>query len=404
MTRHTLSFLIFSSLFAAAGVIRAAEPLQWKVSTTMDEQIFPSLVYAMANLKMETVTEGGRAIRRVPPDMKALQDFAKRPLAVSFNRLAPGSKATIKVKSDSIMEPLTLIVDISRQQIIRLPIEFKYDALMEIRQSKPVNVDVSVSVDGSPFRKQTKTIVCRSVNDCPFFVVTSTKDDRGFDLGWVFAAYVNEDHPFVDQLLKEALATKIVSSFNDYQGKNEDQVWDQVRAIWTALSLRGIKYSNIVTSANQSEIARSQHVRFLEDSVRSDQANCVDGSVLIASVLQRIGIHPELVKIPGHMFLRFWLDPEHKHWAALETTLMGAASTSLAKPTKDQAIQAAAESFRQAWTTGNSEFEKESKSIFSPPDARYALLNIAEARKRGIIPIPYVRPNSNSTSSTSPSK
>lgn len=388
-------FVIISCLFGSVSAIRAAEPVTWLVLSSMDDQVFPSLVYSMANLKKETVKAGGKSVYRTPADMAIFQTFAKTPLAIRFSRLAPGSRASVRVKADAVMEPLSMSVDLTKTQLLKLPVAFRYDALLTIRQSKPVDISISVSVDGGPYRSQTKTVTFRSVNECPYFVFTSPAEDRGYDLRWMFAAYVNEDHPLVDQILKDALGTKIVTSFDGYQSKNVDQVRAQVRAVWTALCLRGVRYSSITASANRSAIARSQHVRLLDESVKSDQANCVDGSVLIASVLEKIGIETALVKIPGHMFLQFWLDPwlgdARKHYVCLETTLMGEGFPLPAKSTKSKAIEVADASYVRAWTLANQTFDKNSKNIHSNSDGGFGLINITEARKRGIIPIPYVR-------------
>jgi hypothetical protein len=88
------------------------------------------------------------------------------------------------------------------------------------------------------------------VNDCPYFFVTQKASGRGYDLSWMFAAYVNEDHPLVDEVLKIALSTGVVRSFDGYQSRDIDQVRTQVRAVWTALSLMGIRYSSITASAS----------------------------------------------------------------------------------------------------------------------------------------------------------
>ena len=47
----------------------------------------------------------------------------------------------------------------------------------------------------------------RTINDCPFSL---TQDDGVLDVSYTFAAYVNEQHPFVDKLLREALDIGIV--------------------------------------------------------------------------------------------------------------------------------------------------------------------------------------------------
>ncbi len=67
----------------------------------------------------------------------------------------------------------------------------------------------------------------------------------------------------------------------------------------------GVRCFCITANANRSDVALSQHVRLVGESSKSNQANCVDGSVLIASVLEKIGIETDLVKVPGQMFVRF---------------------------------------------------------------------------------------------------
>ena len=46
-----------------------------------------------------------------------------------------------------------------------------------------------------------------------------------------FAAYVNEENPMIDQLLREALNTRIVNRFLGYQSKAKGAVDKQVYAL-----------------------------------------------------------------------------------------------------------------------------------------------------------------------------
>ena len=138
----------------------------------------------------------------------------------------------------------------------------------------------------------------------------------------MYAAYVNESHPMIDGILQEALKTKIVDGFSGYQSEDPDEVIQQVYAIWTALQKRGIKYSSITTPSAHSETVFSQSVRFLDESLQYTQANCVDGSVLLASILYKIEINPFLIVVPGHMYLGFYLDEKNETIACLETTML----------------------------------------------------------------------------------
>ena len=98
-------------------------------------------------------------------------------------------------------------------------------------------------------------------------------------------------------------------------------------AVWNVLQRIGVKYSSITQPSGSSDTIMSQHVRFLDEAYSNSQANCVDGTVLFASVLYKLGIWPVLILRPGHMFLGFYPDESsyqrHQNLACLETTLIG---------------------------------------------------------------------------------
>ena len=64
-------------------------------------------------------------------------------------------------------------------------------------------------------------------------------------------------------------------------------------------------------------------VRTFDDALESSQINCVDGSVLFASLLRAINIEPILVRTPGHMFVGYYTDAGRKNMNFLETTMIG---------------------------------------------------------------------------------
>ena len=84
-----------------------------------------------------------------------------------------------------------------------------------------------------------------------------------------------------------------------------DYVDLQVIAIVAQLMRKGMNYSNITDTSNSSTKVYSQNVRFINETLALKNANCVDGSVLLASILEKIGIRCFLVAIPGHMYLAY---------------------------------------------------------------------------------------------------
>ena len=93
--------------------------------------------------------------------------------------------------------------------------------------------------------------------------------------------------------------------------------------MWKVLEGREFKYSSISNSSLSSNVVFAQRVRTFDDALASSQINCVDGSVLFASLLRAINIDPVLVRIPGHMFVGFYTDSKHSHIKFLETTMIG---------------------------------------------------------------------------------
>ena len=181
----------------------------------------------------------------------------------------------------------------------------------------------------------------------------------------------------IDQILKEAKATGLSRYFLGYQA-GEKEVFEQVNAIWTALQRRGITYSSITnTTPNQGVYA--QHVRFLDESISMTQANCVDGSVLMASVLKKIKIKASLVVVPGHCYLAFYSQDPAKGGKlyAVETTMLGAKSSLL------DAINTATAQAAYSLQKNAAKFDQE--------DSGYMLVDLDAAREMGIMPIPYVK-------------
>jgi hypothetical protein len=94
----------------------------------------------------------------------------------------------------------------------------------------------------------------------------------------------------------------------------------------------------------------SQYVRTLQESFVNTQANCVDGSVLFASVLRKLGIEPFLGIVPGHMFVGYYLDREMTTRSFLETTMLG--NEDLSKYTKDDSLFG---KFKNFWGIGKTQ-------------------------------------------------
>jgi hypothetical protein len=163
------------------------------------------------------------------------------------------------------------------------------------------------------------------------------------------------------------------------------------------LVARDVRYSSITTTSSDSEHILSQNVRLLEDTINNQQAHCVDGSVLFVSLLRKIDIKSFLVLVSGHCYVGFYLDPERTKILALETTLLGSTvetpeqvsevlESAVEEDLRDEyswaSYVAALELGTQHWLDSEAKFADENETA-------YRVIDIAAARKLGVLPMPF---------------
>jgi hypothetical protein len=281
-------------------------------------------------------------------------------LEIEGDRFIKRSSITAtKIKPNRPVEMFPLIV-------------YDYKELETLTQPAPVNVTFRVYTGDVIRAEEIKVIQFRSVNEVPFLVASRFNDDEAYDYTWLFASFVNKDNPLIDQILKTAAAQNIGASddfaFSGYQGSSDDVV-QQVFAIWNVFQSHGIKYSGVTgTSAPQVNVI-SQYVRTLTESFNNNQANCVDGSVLFASVLQKIGIDTFLATLPGHMMVGFFTDNAREEFYVLETTMLNNFS------------------FSDAIESGSDTFRSYQDEFFDDSNFDYQMINIRDLRDIGVMPI-----------------
>jgi hypothetical protein len=399
---HVAGFVVALSL---AFISRAAE-VEWTPEANMDHQLFPSLLIATATARP---IEEDDAEAKTPDPYLLGERFGL--VGVSIKPETANTKVKVTLKENDLMAASTWsgeLAEAGKEYYIAPKVNYKFEKLRKTTQQMPLNVVFAVELDGKSAGEKTETLQVRSINDCPFGVSNDeeTLNDENFiagsaEIGWMFAAYVNENHPMLDKILQEALGTRIVNAFVGYQRDDPAEVVRQVFAIWSALQKRGIQYSSTTTTPGGSEDVYSQYVRFLDQSITNTQANCVDGSVLFASILRKISIQPFLVTTPGHMYMGFYLTPDKKDFVGLETTVIGAQNSADEEKSDDPKTLTTLrgkldekargskdwKTFAKAIQIATDDLEK-NKDNFEGNNANYQLIDLDEARAEGIMPIP----------------
>ena len=81
----------------------------------------------------------------------------------------------------------------------------------------------------------------------------------------------------------------------------------QVRALYNAVKEKGMQFQNSAKVNLNDQAQYMQLVRFPEDSLSQQSANCLDMAVLFASLLSSCQISPLVLFVPGHALVG-WKD------------------------------------------------------------------------------------------------
>ena len=331
-----------------------AKTVQWSTINKMGA-LFPSMLIA-------------NSVRTPPGNVPAtLKGDPYGLLGVHIRTVEPDSNLVVTIKVPEFAETTAFKFKLATpgEYDVFPRIHWDYEKLRKATQPVPAIVTFSVTLNDQSLGQRSSPMRVQSVNDVPL----SVKMDSGerLDTSWMFVAFVNEEHPWIDKLLAESIKSGHVKSFVGYQ-RGPEQASKQVEAIYDTLKKRGIVYSSITTTSSPNTQVSTQHVRFLSDSVGNSQANCIDGVVLMASILRKIGIQPIIILGPGHAMLGYREDPKKpREIIVVETTMIGSAPF-------DKAVKAGDIKFKQ-WSTAK------------PVSPYFREIDVAKFRAAGVMPI-----------------
>ncbi|WP_395744532.1 serine/threonine protein kinase [Prosthecobacter sp.] len=358
------------------------------------KEIYPSAIISTATLDL---ISDGKDENAMEPRLPIYGD-ENGWLGIEMEGVKKGAQVSVKITADKFIKLSTWqgpleILGSDGGALIRPKILWNYEELSKIRQQQPINIIFSASVDGDALQEVTATFTLKSLNDCPLWVINENGKDA-VDLSVLLAAYVNENHPEVQHILKEAMASGLVSMFDGYQSGDPSQVKRQVLAVWAALQRLGFKFSKMVDTSPDDRVI-FQNVRFISESI-SRQANCLDGTILMASVLEKIGIHSYIVRVPGHYLLAFDLSKNSAAMpTSLETTDLGLNKLTgskkiefLSDNEQSKEMIPSVNSFIEAEINGDKTFQSAVRQLMQK-NPTYSLISIKEARLKGIQPLSF---------------
>lgn len=273
----------------------------------LENQFYPALVLGVASLQ----------------DPAAAQNDTNALFSVSIT--APVDRAILRINIDSSNLNYTTILQEELPQrgqryTFHPSVKWKYDKLYRTRQQGTTDLTFTCYINDEEVDIENLRINYRSANDCLLSI--TDKSNHTHDFRWLFAAYVNEEHPYIDSILTDILSQGVITRITGYQ-KDAQSVTSQVEAIWHYALERGISYSSISCTSTPTKRSNVQHIRFFDEVYNTRQANCIDACVFFASIMRKIGLKPVIFVEPCHAYLGYYTDPKRKSLNILETTITG---------------------------------------------------------------------------------
>ena len=201
----------------------------------------------------------------------------------------------------------------------------------------------------------------------------------------MLAAFITPNHPEIAKIVIRA--SEILQkwtgkpSFDEYQSLNPDRVKKQMAAIYEAIAEMNLVYCTVPASFEES----GQRVRMCDTIFSQRMANCLDISLLYASCLEAVGIHPIIIVIKGHAFVGGWLINE-----TFPDTVNDDVSL-LTKRTADginEIVLVEGTCMNAGNSSGFDEATQEANSKLKNTDDFILFIDIRRARFSGIRPLP----------------
>lgn len=222
---------------------------------------------------------------------------------------------------------------------------------------------VAEDFDGKPESHDTFPVVCLA-RTSSFNAVSRPESGQPVDLSHYYGAWVTPYAESVQARIRRAADLLPSRKVWGYQGRPES-VDQQVGALYASLHEAEVVYINSTIDYGSPAGYSTQRTRLPRESLANRSANCIDGTVLMASLLEGASLNPAIVLVPGHAFVGWERWEGTDEWSFLETTMIGTAGI-------DDALK-----------SGQRQYNESLK--FSPDHLK--LHRLAELRARGIWPM-----------------
>jgi hypothetical protein len=318
---------------------RAAPACETKVEEAANRPVGMMLGPETTGLRVETAIK----LRPVPTGIYHLLDPETDPLlSVTVTNLTNDARRlSVTSYIEGISARAIKTIEFSRSGLgkprtVNLLPSLLPDQARRITEIQRATLHVVVDIFGSTMNPQTRTDTWSSLieshdthsvillsRNSAFNAVEDPETGTRRDLSRYYGAWVTPHVEPVQALVRRAANRVPDHRIAGYQGRrNPETTTAQVRALFETLKAEGLTYVDSLIDFGSSVGTVTQRTRLPRESLRHKSANCIDGTVLMASLLEAASLQPAIVLVPGHAFVGWETWEGTDEWDYLETTMI----------------------------------------------------------------------------------
>lgn len=373
MRRHAV--LLACAVAFAAVWSPLARSADWQVRVSPDDALYPVLDLSQRPSTRPDDNRYGDGSGMVAVDVVAARNDERVSLSVG----APGLAEPAGVQA--------VLPRAGERYTLRPRLRWSRRALAGMVKPQNVVAEFALQRDDAAAQRQRREIRLHPLSEALYYV----RDGKDHvDLGWIFAAYADPDSRVIDDIFDQVAERHPFLPLKPGP-RTPAQALASAYAIWEVLQLHGVRYADEDPGLARGPLVWSQHVRLHDDVWNERRANCIDGSLLLAAALERLGIRSVLLLVPRHALLAFYTDDRKTNPVFVETTLLGARQLAVRpKPGFVGELSLidsdALDSFSAALVAGKARYAREAAG-FGQRKPDYQWIDLATARSYGIIPL-----------------
>ncbi|MDM8541145.1 AAA-like domain-containing protein [Desulfococcaceae bacterium HSG9] len=265
---------------------------------------------------------------------------------------------------------------------IRLLTKITHESLFTLNEIRPAYLRVIIKKHDKSgvYQLEDKTyeIKLHAANTA----LLAIKNEKGIieDLADYLSVFVIPHTEEIEKAIKLAAERHPELCIVGYQGamlNGRETVRSQANAIFNTLKKDyQLLYTNAPRNFGKEPKKYTQRVRLPHESImmNQSQANCIDGTVLFASLLENIGIEPLITIVKGHAFVGWRTWRGVNEYDFLETTMIGTGT------------------FKEALDVGNEQYKDAinnnyDKNKLFDPIGFLRIVDVTKCRKNEITPL-----------------